>query len=199
MLRWTILILTLGLLGACMKPSDMQTSARHYLGDAGLMNHYEITRSATWTLQPDSALFISQGHFLPVGHSYSRPNVVAEETFAAAVQVFPRVRRAEQPQGLEQALAEARRHGSDYLLYGRFARARDAVGDLEHWNESQQFADLGLDKAVLQLMLLETATERLIDFAVIEARGGFLQFYQAEPEDLLRRPLEDYTRRLLGR
>jgi hypothetical protein len=39
----------------------------------------------------------------------------------------------------------------------------------------------------------------MVDYAVVETRGGFLQFYQSEPADLLRSPLEDYTRRLLGR
>lgn len=198
-MRWIILGLAVMVLGGCMKPSDMQQSARYYMGDAGLMNHYDITRSATWRLQPDSSLYIAQGHFVPVGHPYARPNVVAEEAFAAAVQVFPLVRRAEQPQGLEESLEKAMEQRSDYLLYVRFARADDAVGDAEHWNESRRMADLGLDRAVLQMILMETATRRMVDYAVVEARGGFLQFYKAEPEDLLRPPLEDYTRRLLGR
>ncbi|WP_022962422.1 DUF4823 domain-containing protein [Halopseudomonas pelagia] len=198
-MRWIGLLVVLSVLVGCMKPSDMQKSARYYLGDAGLMNHYQIKRNATWRLQPDSTLYIAQGHFVPVGHPYARPNVVAEEAFAAAVQVFPMPRRAEQPLGLEEALEQAYLHRSDYLLYTRFARADDAVGDAEHWNESRDLADVGLDRAVLQMMLMETSTRQLVDFAVVETRGGFLQFYQAEPEDLLRPPLEDYTRRLLGR
>ena len=52
---------------------------------------------------------------------------------------------------------------------------------------------------VLQLMLLEVGTRHLVDFARIETRGGFLQFYKASPEDLLRPPLQDYTGQLLGR
>ena len=73
------------------------------------------------------------------------------------------------------------------------------MGDGEQWNESRDMADVGLDRAVLQMMLMETSTRQLVDFAVVETRGGFLQFYKAEPEDLLRPPMEDYTRRLLGR
>ena len=52
---------------------------------------------------------------------------------------------------------------------------------------------------MLQLMLLEVGSRHLVDYARIETRGGFLQFYNASPDDLLRPPLQDYTRQLLGR
>ncbi len=198
-MRWMALGVCLLLLAACMKPSDMTQQARYYMGDTGLLDHYRITRSGNWRIQSDSQLYIAQGHFVPVGHPYSRPNVVAEEAFAAAVQVFPLVRRAEQPMGLDQALAQARAQRSDYLLYSRFARARDGASTVAEWDETRRFGDLGIDRANLQLVLMETSTQRVVDFVVVESKGGFLQFYKASPEDLLRRPLEDYTRRLLGR
>jgi hypothetical protein len=198
-MRYALMLLAVLLLSGCMKPSDLQDQAGYYLGDAGVLNHYRIKRSSTWVIQSDSKLYIAQGHFLPVGNPYARPNVVAEETFAAAVEVFPVVRRAQQPLGLEEALAEARSFGYDYLLYTRFAAADDAVGSIEEWEESGQWGDLGLDRGVLQLMLLEVGTRHLVDFARIETRGGFLQFYKASPEDLLRPPLQDYTGQLLGR
>lgn len=198
-MRWMALGVCLLLLAACMKPSDMTQQARYYMGDTGLLDHYRITRSGNWRIQSDSQLYIAQGHFVPVGHPYSRPNVVAEEAFAAAVQVFPLVRRAELPMGLDQALAQARAQRSDYLLYSRFARARDGASTVAEWDETRRFGDLGIDRANLQLVLMETSTQRVVDFVVIESKGGFLQFYKASPEDLLRRPLEDYTRRLLGR
>lgn len=201
-MRWigiAVLLSALAGIAGCVKPSDMQQTARYYMGDAGLMDHYTITRQFNWGLQADSSLFIAQGHFVPVGHPYARPNVVAEEAFIAAVKVFPLVRRAEAPMGLEEALDQAYLQGMDYLLYTRFASAEDGVGDREHWEESRRLADVGIDRATLHLILMETATRRLIDHAVIRSRGGFLQFYQSEPADLLRPPLEDYTRQLLGR
>lgn len=198
-MRKALVLLGILVLAGCMKPSDMQDQASYYLGDAGVLNHYRIQRSSTWVLQSDSKLYIAQGHFLPIGHSYARPNVVAEEAFAAAVELFPIVRRAQQPLGLEEALAEARGYGYDYLLYTRFASADDAVGSVEQWEESGQWEDVGLDRAVLQLMVFEVGTRHLVDYARIETRGGFLQFYKASPDDLLRPPLKDYTGQLLGR
>lgn len=198
-MRKSLILLGIIMLSGCMKPSDMQDQASYYLGDAGVLNHYRIQRSSTWVLQSDSKLYIAQGHFLPVGNPYARPNVVAEEAFAAAVEVFPIVRRAEQPLGLEEALTEARSYGYDYLLYTRFASAEDAVGSVEQWEDSGRWEDLGLDRAVLQLMVFEVGTRHLVDYARIETRGGFLQFYKASPDDLLRPPLQDYTGQLLGR
>ncbi|MEH6387701.1 MAG: DUF4823 domain-containing protein [Pseudomonas profundi] len=194
-MRWFALLLGLAVMAGCMKPSDMRESARYYLDDAGLTNNYRITRSATWTLQPDSSLYIAQGHFVPVGHPYSRPNVVAEEAFAAAVQLFPLVQRAHQPAGLDEALSQAQANRADYLLYTRFASAQGAGTE----RSQDQWGELGIDKANLQLILMETSTRRVVDFVTIETRGGFLQFFKAKPSTLLRPPLEDYTRRLLGR
>lgn len=190
--------LMLVLLAGCMKPSDMTQQAGYYLGDAGLLNHYEIKRSSTWRLQSDSKLYIAQGHFLPIGDPYARPNVVAEEAFAAAVEVFPMVRRAHQPLGLEEALLEARSYQYDYLLYTRFAAAEDSVGSQEQWETSEQWQDIGADSGVLQLILMEVGTRHLVDFATVNTKGGFLQFYKASPDELLRPPLQDYTRQLLG-
>ncbi|UJJ31288.1 DUF4823 domain-containing protein [Halopseudomonas maritima] len=198
-MRMVLIAFCFLLLSGCMKPSDMQQQASYYMGDAGLLNHYRIQRSSTWVLQSDSKLYIAQGHFLPVGEPYARPNVVAEEAFAAAVEVFPMVRRSTQPLGLEEALLEAKGFGYDYLLYTRFAAAEDSVGSREEWETSEQWGDVGRDRGVLQLMLLEVGTRHLVDFARIETRGGFLQFYNASPDDLLRPPLQDYTRQLLGR
>lgn len=194
-MRWIALLLGLMVIAGCMKPSDMRQGARYYLDDAGLTNNYRINRSATWTLQSDSSLYIAQGHFVPAGHPYSRPNVVAEEAFAAAVQVFPLVQRAHQPAGLDEALDQAFSSRSDYLLYTRFANAEGADAS----KTQDQRNDVGVDKAVLQLILMETSTRRVVDFVTIETKGGFLQFFKAKPSTLLRPPLEDYTRRLLGR
>jgi hypothetical protein len=51
---------------------------------------------------------------------------------------------------------------------------------------------------VVQLMLVETGTRYLVDTARIRNRGGVLGIYDAKPEQLLRPPLQDYARRLLG-
>lgn len=193
-----VAIFMLGLSG-CMNVSDMADGAAYHLRDVGVLDHSNIRRSASWRLQADSFIYIAQGHFVPTGqHAYPRPNVVAEEAFKGFVEYFPMVRRARAPIGLEEALGEARAAGAHYLLYTRFAHADDRIGTQEEWEDQEEFERLGTDRSVLQLMLIETNTRYLVDTARIRSRGGFMTFYDARPEDLIRPPLEDYARTLLG-
>ena len=176
-------------------PSQMRDEGRYYLSDAGLLESYQIQRSGNWRLQADSRLYIAQSHYDPVGYAHARPNILAEEAFAAAVQVFPMVRRAEQPLGREEALTRARQEGMDYVRYTRFASASSSTRDDRP--EPPQ-GTVGRDRVVLQMLLMEAATERLVDFVTIENRTGFLNLGKSRPEDLLREPMQAYTRQLLG-
>lgn len=181
-------------LGACT-PSQMRDEGHFYLSDAGLLENYQIQRSGNWRLQADSRLYIAQSHYDPVGYTDARPNILAEEAFAAAVQVFPMVRRAEQPLGLEEALTRARYEGMDYVLYTRFASARSST---RANRPEPPKGSIGRDQVVLQMLLMEVGTERLADFVTIENRTGFLNLSKSRPEDLLREPMQAYTRQLLG-
>ncbi|WP_263260925.1 DUF4823 domain-containing protein [Pseudomonas sp. RIT-PI-S] len=191
-------ILALAVLGGCMSVSDMGVVARDQLSDAGVLDHSQTRRSTNFRLQADSFIYIAQGAFVPPGGAYPRPNVVAEEAFRGFVEYFPMVRRAAQPEGLEQALSEARGVGAHYVLYTRFAKADDRIGNLDEWSDQEAVDRLGIDSGVVQMMLIETSTRYLIDTATIRSRGGLLTFHDKKPEDLLGPPFEDYAQRLLG-
>ena len=195
-----VLLLTLVLfgLGGCMKVSDLAGGAEYHLRDAGVLDHGRTERMASRRLQQDSFIYIAQGHFVPSGHGYPRPNVVAEEAFDGFVEYFPLVRRARAPAGLEEAMGQARAAGAHYLLYSRFAYGDDRIGTVDEWADQEAVDRLGTDRSVIQLMLIETNTRFLVDTARIRSRGGFLTFYDAQPEDLIGPPLRDYARRLLG-
>ncbi|MCF7202731.1 DUF4823 domain-containing protein [Pseudomonas oligotrophica] len=186
------------LLAGCMKVSDMAEGTRYHLRDAGILDHSETRRASSWRLQPDSFIYIAQGHFVPPGDAHPRPNVVAEVAFEGFVEYFPLVRRAPQPLGLEQAMTQARAAGAHYLLYTRFAAADDRIGSFDELNEQRAVDRLGVDSGVVQLMLIETGTRYLVDTARIRSRGGLLNLYDAKPDQLLGPPLRDYARRLLG-
>lgn len=193
--RGAIALLAALLLVACT-PSQMREEGRFYLSDAGLLDNYQIKRSGNWRLQADSRMYIAQSHFDPVGYTQARPNILAEEAFAAAVEVFPMVRRAEHPLGLEEALLRTRQQGLDYLLYTRFASGQ-ASGDSEQGAPAPE-GHRGRDRVVLQMLLMEASTERVVDFTTIENRTGFLNVSKSRPEDLLREPMQVYARQLLG-
>ena len=190
-------LLWVGLSG-CMKVSDMADGVGYQFRDAGVLDHSRTYRVSNWHLQPDSFIYIGQAPFVPPGKAYPRPNVVAEEAFSGFIQYFPLVRRAPAPVGLEEAMAQARTAGANYLLYARFAAADDRIGTTDEWQDQEALDRLGVDHSVVQLMLIETNTRYLVDTAQIRSRGGLLTLYDAKPEDLLAAPLRDYARRLLG-
>ncbi|KPX48873.1 Lipoprotein [Pseudomonas syringae pv. helianthi] len=197
-MRSLVLLLALLALSGCMKVSDMGEGVREQFSDAGLLDHSDTRRTANWRVQPDSFIYIAQGAFVPPGNAYPRPNVVAEEAFKGFVEYFPMVRRARGPMGLDEAMIEARSAGAHYLLYTRFAKADDRIGNGDQWSDQEAVDRLGVDSGVIQLMLIETSTRYLIDSARIRSRGGLLTLYDKSPEDLLGPPLEDYARTLLG-
>jgi hypothetical protein len=197
-MRNFLLIVSVLLLAGCMKASDLADETLYQLSDVGVLDHSQMRRSSSWRLQPDSFIYIAQGHFVPPGGAYPRPNVVAEEAYKGFVEYFPLVRRAKTPLGLDESFVQAREAGAHYLLYSRFAYADDRIGTVEEWEDQEALDRLGIDSGVIQLMLIETNTHYLVDTARIRSRGGFLTLYDAKPEDLIGPPLQDYAQHLLG-
>jgi len=197
-MRIAILSLALLCLTACMKVSDMADGSLYHMRDAGVLDHNTTTRTYNRRLQPDSYIYIAQGHFVPPGNTYPRPNVVAEEAFKGFIEYFPMLRRAAQPQTLNEAMNEAMNMGADYVLYTRFAAADNRIGSFDELNQQRAIDRLGVDSGVVQAMLIETSTHYMVDTIRIHNRGGFLTLYDTRPEDLLRTPFEQYAQRLLG-
>ena len=181
-----------------MNVSDMAEGTRYHMSDAGLLDHSDSRRANNLRIQPDSFVYIAQGAFAPPGSAYPRPNVIAEVAFDGFIEYFPMVRRARVPEGLDQAMRDARAAGAHYLLYTRFAKADDRIGNSDEWLDQEAVDRLGIDSGVIQIMLIETSTQYLIDTARIKSRGGLLTFHDTKPEDLMGPPLEQYARSLLG-
>lgn len=196
-MRSLVVLLAVLSLGGCTV-SDMGETVHYHMSDAGLLDHSDTQRAMSLRLQPDSFIFIGQGPFAPPGGDYPPANVVADVAFKEFVEYFPLVRKARAPLGLEAALSEARDAGAHYVLYTRFAKADDRIGDGNDWYDQQAVDRLGIDSGVIQLMLIETNTRYLIDTATIRSRGGLLTFINTRPGDLIGPPLEDYARSLLG-
>jgi preprotein translocase subunit Sec61beta len=197
-MRSLVLLLAVMALGGCMNVSDMGEGVRYHMSDAGLLDHSNSQRVNNFRIQPDSFIYIAQGAFAPPGSAYPRPNVVAETAFDGFIEYFPMVRRARAPEGLDAAMGEARAAGAHYLLYTRFAKADDRIGNSDEWLDQEAVDRLGIDSGIIQIMLIETSTQYLIDTARIKSRGGLLTFHDNKPEDLIGPPLQQYARSLIG-
>lgn len=197
-MRQLLLIVLTIVLASCMKVSDLSVGATDQLRDVRLLNHSEIKRANNWRLQADSSIYISQGLFVPLGYSSAQTNIVADEAFNAFVEYFPRVQQSGQPLGFDDALLAARSVGADYLLYTRFAQGNDRIGNFDEAKAIKEGARFGVDRSAIHLMLIEVGNGYLVDTVNIRNRGGFLSSYNNKPEDLIRPPLRDYARRLLG-
>lgn len=197
-MRSLVLLLAVLVLGGCMNVSDMAEGIRYHMSDAGLLDHSDSRRVNNLRIQPDSFIYIAQGAFAPPGSAYPRPNVVAEEAYNGFIEYFPMVRRARTPEGLDQAMGEARAAGAHYLLYTRFAKADDRIGNSDEWLDQEYVDRLGIDSGVIQIMLIETSIQYLIDTARIKSRGGLLTFHDNKPQDLIGPPLAQYARSLIG-
>lgn len=183
MLR-VFLLFSILLLAGCMMSGDLGYASRPDGPVSGLFNHHRIERQHNVRLENDAVLYLVQSHFITVDSEYEiEPNTLAREAYKSFVEYFPRMRRAPQPLGLDEAFAAARHEQADYLLYLRLAMAEDLRV---------------MDRAVIQLMLYDSLREKLVDTAHIPVRAGLLTSRNTLPEDFLRRPMLDYARRLQG-
>ena len=142
-MRSLVVLLAVLSLGGCTV-SDMGETVHYHMSDAGLLDHSDTQRAMSLRLQPDSFIFIGQGPFAPPGGDYPPANVVADVAFKEFVEYFPLVRKARAPLGLEAALSEARDAGAHYVLYTRFAKADDRIGDGNCGRRRRLFGSLGI-------------------------------------------------------
>lgn len=171
------------MLSGCMKTSDLAYGTRYHLADVGVLNQQQIERAGNRRIERDALIYIVQSHFPPVDHKPVAENILAVQTFNAFVEYFPRMRRAQGPLGLDDAMAAARHEKADFLLYTRFA-----------WAQERKV----MDRAVIQFMLYETTIGYLVDNARLYTRGGLFTSRQNKPEDFLRAPMKEYAKRLQG-
>ncbi|NLY14172.1 MAG: DUF4823 domain-containing protein [Gammaproteobacteria bacterium] len=197
-MRQLLLMMLTLTLASCMQVGDLTVGAADQMRDVRLLNHSKIKRANNWRIQADSHIYISQGLFVPLGYASAQSNIVAQEAFNAFVEYFPFVQCASLAMGFDEALQAARSAGADYLLYTRFAQGNDRIGNLDEVKGVKDGARFGVDRSAIHLMLVEVGSGYLVDTVNIRNRGGLLSSYNNKPEDLIRPPLRDYARRLLG-
>jgi preprotein translocase subunit Sec61beta len=135
-MRSLVLLLAVLALGGCMNVSDMAEGTRYHMSDAGLLDHSDSRRVNNLRIQPDSFIYIAQGAFVPPGRLYPRPNVWPKKPSKALSNTS------------RWCAALARRKAwirpwakpvplRPYLLYTRFAKADDRIGNSDEWLDQE--------------------------------------------------------------
>lgn len=103
------------------------------------------------------------------------------------------------PESPDYALRSAQRAGSNYVVYPRLLAWDDRLGtlteiltSLRQDSNEEIVAKVGLDHALVQLIILDTMSGKQVDIARIESGSGWLSLYDDEPATILLPGLLEY-------
>ncbi|MDP1931464.1 MAG: DUF4823 domain-containing protein [Gammaproteobacteria bacterium] len=199
---------------SCTNVQSLWLDGLAVTSQAGLTSEHRIERSGHWVLPRNTSFYVAQGEIPDL--EVLRPVVTSPDQGEAVnpwepdhlgalvareiARHFPLVLRAEQNESLFAALQSAQQHGIDYVLYPRMQHWQDGAGtwtevaESLRYRESSEVADaFGLDRARLQLTLLETSSGHIMDVVSIETRGGVLTAYGGNPQRLLEAAVGRYV------
>ncbi len=201
----SLFLLSLPML-SCTNVQSLWVDGHALASQTGLSPEHRIQRNGHWVLPQNTSFYVAQGDISDL--EVLRPIVTPPEEESAGnpwepdqlgillareiARHFPLVLRAERSESLFAALESAQRYGIDYVLYPHMQHWQDGAGtwtevaDSVRYRESSEAANaFGLDRARLQLTLLESSSGRIMDVVSIETRGGVMTAYGENPEGLL--------------
>jgi len=179
---------------------------------AGLLADHSIERSSHWVLSQDVSFYVALSGLeqfpvrRPVAPNDLPLNQPAPDDSLSVIlagevrRQFPRVLRAERSETLFDARQSATRNRIDFVIYPRILLWEDTIGtwtemaDTLRYREGKEIQDaFGLDRARIQLTVLDTTTGRIVDVVSIQSRAGVLGLYEASPDRLLVAALGRYV------
>jgi len=181
-------------LSGCANIGDWYDESYSYARSTRLTDHYQLSRMNVWTLPLDSRIYVATE---PMNTKSVLKMKISESAYLAFNSVFGFVTRAEKPASYDDSLRQAKKAGFEYILYPKLIHSQDTVST---WEEAQakQRKPLGLDQAVIQLILAQT-NGYVVDIVNISGQSGLLTFYADQPLDLIKAPISDYALALAAR
>lgn len=216
-------ILLLGVLTAC---SNVQTLRGEVVqiynqglaltSGAGIVADHSVDRSAHWVLSQDVSFYVALSGLeqFPVLRPTAPGDLpltqpVPDDSLSAILagevrRQFPRVLRAERTETLFDARQSAARNRIDFVIYPRILLWEDTIGtwtelvDTLRYRERNEIQEaFGLDRARIQLTVLDTTSGRIVDVVAIQTRAGVLGLYEETPDRLLVAALGRYVDSLI--
>ena len=176
-------------------------------GATGLIPDHRVQRSGNWVLGQDTSFYVALSGMSTMPEAVLSSNkvmaTVGEQSAMVEDQLadvlaseigrkFPRVMRAAATETLFDARQSALDYRIDFVVYPRIYVWEDTVGtwseiaDALRYRQAQNMgAAFGLDKARLQLTLMDSTSGRILDVVSIDTRAGILDLYAENPQRLL--------------
>lgn len=178
---------------------------RDVLTDFRLTSDYRVSRSAQWTLNPKTHLYLARGVFFSSAQdvdSYPRLNNAIFNALAHSLgQVFPATGFAVGRQSFLNALAEARIENAQVLVYPSVVFLHDERNSMREISEGTTVhpdQSLAADKIAFKVVLVDVYTGDIIDVALITGRSKMFTLDNDGPVALLPHAALAYTQQISG-
>ena len=188
---------------------------RDVLADIRLVNDYHVSRSAQWTLNPKTRLYLARGVFSNPAQSadtyprltyprlnYPRLNNAMFNALAHSLgQVFPATGMAVGRQPLLNALAEARIANAQILVYPGIVfmhDERNSVRELSEGTTVHPDKSFASDKFAFKVVMVDVTTGTIVDVALITGRGKMFTLENDGPVALLAYAALAYAEQISG-
>lgn len=173
-----------------------------YVAMSGINELVALTIPTASTAVPQAEISIAQDFApsQPATVDTAPPDQVSDLLMSEIGLRFPRVMRAGEAESIFSARQSAASSGLDYVVYPRLLLWEDTAGTWSEIADTLRYIEgpallegFGLDRARLQLTLLEVNSGRIMDVVAIDSRGGLLALYQESPQRLLASALGRYV------
>ncbi len=161
------------------------------LVEAKLKASPRVQRSNHWVMPKSSSIWVA----FPQNKQPQKLNRLVKDSLTLSLaQQFAMVDSARDPEGLNASIKRARQGGFSYMIYPKLIRHDDYVNSVMEMDEDmERFDQIGQDVVVLTLLLVDVATERLIDSTVVRTEGGYMHLYRQSPSDLIKLASSQYA------
>ena len=167
-------------LSACTSISESVISGRNIAMDNSLFSRGSSSRTSRWVLSRDSQFYIARNNKLTALNS-ANSDALSVVIGQAISENFALSQIGLLPESFQQALEKADSLGADFLVFPSIVKWDDKVGfgtavaSKYSYDVSTQISSkFGLDRALVQLMIVHASTGSVFDVIRLEASSGLL-------------------------
>jgi len=171
----------------------------HQLAQAvGVAPLSSVDRNDRWVIPRKARFYVAKNNVL-ADLSSDNSTLLTRLVEQSMRQHFGSVRQGLYPESLENSIRSAKMTGSQFVVYPKVLRWDDKLGtwteifySLRNQSNSEIVEGFGLDRAAVQIIILDASSGAVVDFVHLEAGSGLFGLYGDRPESLIVPTLSDY-------